>query len=144
MNTGSEFGFALGEIARRWGRGLDDRLKSEGLSLATWKTLVYLARHGDGLSQKALAELLRIEGPSLVRLLDSLQQGGLIERQTSERDRRSKIVHLTSQGQDRLTETQGVVSDVRSMLLQGISDEELRVCLAIFDRINRNARTQRS
>ncbi|MFD1332160.1 MarR family winged helix-turn-helix transcriptional regulator, partial [Methylopila musalis] len=76
----AEFGYQLGLAARRWRRALDDALASEGLTDATWRPLVHLARLGDGARQNDLARSLGIEGPTLARLLDRLEAAGLVRR----------------------------------------------------------------
>ncbi len=48
--------------------------------------------------QKELAAILDIEGPSLVRLLDTLEAQGLVERCGEADDRRAKILRMTMAG----------------------------------------------
>ena len=78
------FSFRLAYIARRLRQAVDDELRAYGLTDATWRPLVYVGRLGDGVRQKELAQALGIQGPSLVRLLDTLERHGLIERREQE------------------------------------------------------------
>ncbi|MFC7692871.1 MarR family transcriptional regulator [Paeniroseomonas aquatica] len=75
--------------------GCEDR--RFGLTEARWLALLALARGGDGMTQKDLAQRLLIEGPTLVRTLDWLERQGLVERRESTQDRRAKTLHLTVQ-----------------------------------------------
>ena len=56
---------------------LDERLKDLGVTQARWFTMVCLQRGGGGLTQRELAHLMTIENPTLVRLLDSLEEQGM-------------------------------------------------------------------
>ena len=58
-----------------------------------------IARAGNGMRQGVLAEELGVEGPSLVRILDQLCLGGLVERRDDPTDKRAKTLHLTAEGQ---------------------------------------------
>ena len=82
-----QFPFAVARVTRRWRKMLDERLKDLGVTQARWSTMVYLEKGGEGLTQRELASLMAIENPTLVRLLDSLEQQGLIERRPCPHDR---------------------------------------------------------
>src|ERR1043165_4104286 len=96
----TDFGFRVSRIARRLRQAIDAELSSFGLTEATWRPLAYVGRLGAGVRQKELAAALGIEGPSLVRLLDSLERRGLIERREDESDRRARGIYLTQAGHD--------------------------------------------
>jgi len=132
------FGFRLARIARRWRREIDEGLKPYGLTEATWMPLLHLSHMGKQARQKDLAKSLDIEGSSLVRLLDSLEAAGLVERFDHETDRRSKVVRLTERGLDVLDGVNGVASAIRRRLLLGVLDDEVESALRTFDRIEQS------
>lgn len=143
MQTGSlreRFGFALSRVARIWRRHLDQRLAPRGISYARWVTLVYLQRGGAGMQQRELADFMGIEAPTLVRTLDRLERLGLIERRPHPEDRRAKSVHLTAAASRDLDAFSRAAADVRSELLAGISEADLRTCFEVLDTIIGNAR----
>jgi len=114
---------------------MDEAFKPLGITDATWRTLFYLSQTGDGVTQKELASVMGIEGPSLVRLLDSLEGKHFIERRPNPDDRRAKTVHLTSTGRRRIVEWRTVSARVREKLLAEISAEEIQCCVDVFQRI---------
>jgi MarR family transcriptional regulator for hemolysin len=134
-----ELGFALSEVTRLWRLVLDQRLRPRGLSQATFRALVNLARLGDGVTQRALAERIGIEGPSLVRLLDALEANGLVERRPQPMDRRAKALYLTEKARAVLDDAGGVADDVRAEILDGIAEAELTIAISVLDRIAANA-----
>ncbi|MBL4583264.1 MAG: MarR family transcriptional regulator [Pseudomonadales bacterium] len=136
-----EFGFALIRLARRWRMRLDRQMKTEGLTESQWNTLVYLARGGNGKLQKDLANSIGIEGPTLVRLLDNLEEKGLVERRASATDRRGKTVHLGADTSLLLENFSNTALTLRAQLLRGVPAESLQQCLDVFDLIIENARS---
>lgn len=133
-----DFGFRLYLVARLWRREVDETLGRYGLSAATWQPLLHVSRLGEGIRQRDLAESLGIEGPSLVRLLDTLETQGLIERREDEADRRAKAVHLTEDGRTLVEGIRGVAAEVRERLLAGVADEDMVLCLGLLGRIEGN------
>jgi len=134
----ADFGFRLFLVGRLWRREVDEALGRYGLSDATWQPLLHLFRLGDGIRQRDLAETLGIEGPSLVRLLDSLEGQGLIERREDEADRRAKTIHLTGDGRTLVEGIHGVAAEIRERLLAGVSNEDMLTCFEVLGRIERN------
>src|SRR5881227_2365102 len=94
---------------------LDRRLSEHGASLWNW-VLLKEAANADGASQRQLADLMRIEPPTLVRHLDKLADEGLVERQPDPGDRRVVRVVVTPAGQKRLAELHEVVHELRGIL----------------------------
>lgn len=140
MTSRSEvFAQTLFLATHAWRNELDRRLRPLGLSRSKWMLLVVLARGGEGLSQKALAGRLSIEGPTLVGLLDRLQRDGLVERRAAERDRRANAVHLSRKGKDLIGEIERIARALRSELFAGIGQSELDSALRVISRIKAKA-----
>ncbi|MBC8241501.1 MAG: winged helix DNA-binding protein [Alphaproteobacteria bacterium] len=139
VDVREQFGFRLGRLARQWRARLDEKMRPHGLTQARWVVLMHLQRGADGQQQKALAGFVGIEGPTLVHILDKLEKQGLIERRQDETDRRSKTVHLTDKGWRMISVLDEVAMKLRREHLAGISDADLTHCLAVFDRIQRQA-----
>ena len=135
------FGTLLNETGRIWRHRLDERLKPLGLSQAKWVTLLKLSRAEEPMTQKALAELLCIESPTLVSLLDRMAADGWIERRGSNVDRRSKTVHLCPKSQAILAQIDAVAARLRAELLDGISAADLRTCMKVLNHIKTKAAT---
>src|SRR5262245_8062279 len=87
---------------------LDRRLEQHGACIWNWVLLREAANAG-GASQRELADLMRIEPPTLVRHLDKLTEEGLVERRPDPDDRRIARVVVTAAGRKRLAELHGVV-----------------------------------
>ncbi|MDX1458265.1 MAG: transcriptional regulator SlyA [Marinobacter sp.] len=138
-----QFPFAVARVTRRWRKLLDERLKDLGVTQARWTTMVYLQKGGEGLTQRELASLMAIENPTLVRLLDSLEEQGLIERRPCQHDRRARRLFLTESGEQFMDDLNSRAQELREEMLEGISDEEIECALRVFQRIMVNAENQK-
>jgi MarR family transcriptional regulator for hemolysin len=122
---------------------LDERLKDLGVTQARWSTMVYLEKGGEGLTQRELASLMAIENPTLVRLLDSLEQQNLIERRPCPNDRRARRLHLTNAGRAFMDDLSERAEVLREEMLEGISDKEIECTVKVFHKILENAEKQK-
>lgn len=131
----------LARVGRRWRTRLDGRVKYLGLTQARWIALLYLRRSGS-MSQRDLAEQIGVEGPTLVRLLDALEQHGLVERVDSDDDRRVKKIHLADSAMPLIEEITRISDAFREELLEGVPANDLatahRVLCLIGDRLERS------
>lgn len=130
-----KFTSRMREAMRRMRVMLEDELRAEGLTRALWDALFIIVLSGGGSTQKSLARSLRIEGATLVRLLDKLEEDRLIERVPSREDRRAKTIEPTPLGHavaKRLVKRSDVV---REQLLQGWSETDLRSGIALLSHI---------
>ncbi|WP_166268717.1 transcriptional regulator SlyA [Marinobacter caseinilyticus] len=130
-----QFPFAVARVTRRWRKLLDERLKDLGVTQARWTTMVYLQRGGEGLTQRELASLMAIENPTLVRLLDSLEEQGLIQRRPCQNDRRARRLHLTESGESFMDDLNDRAKSLRDEMLEGVSEDDIDVALKVFNTI---------
>lgn len=130
-------GFArrMAETNQKWRGELDLRLGPLGLSQARGLILHHLSRHGDGLQQNALADMIGIRGSTLVRQLDRLEADGLVERRNDPADRRAKTVHLSPKAGPVIARIRDIIEALRQEFLSGLSEAQLRTCFAVFDHI---------
>ena len=105
--------------------------------------MVYLQQGGEGLTQRELASLMAIENPTLVRLLDSLEQQKLIERRPCPNDRRARRLHLTDNGRAFMDDLTERAAKLREQMLDGVADEDIEVAIKVFHKIMENAEKQK-
>lgn len=128
-------GVSLPVLERSYRAIANQAVAHMGLSQALAWPLVMIGRQGDGLRQGVLADLLNIEGPSLARSVDQLQQMGFIDRREDPADRRAKTLHLTASGAQAAAQIESALTDMRALLYQGIADEDLETCLRVFTQL---------
>jgi len=133
----TEFGLLLARLSRRLRQAVDAEMRLIGLTEATWRPLIYLRALGDGVRQKELATAMSIEGPSLVRLLDSLERRGFIERREDENDRRARGIHLTRAGRELAVRAARIGNGFQTRLLSNISLADLETCERVLETLER-------
>ena len=107
-------------------------MTGHGLSDARAAPLIWLSRLGGGVRQVTLAAHIGIEGPSLVRLLDQLEAGGLLERREDPDDRRAKTIWLTPEGETLARSIERALTRLRGRVLRDVSDEDIAATLRVF------------
>jgi MarR family transcriptional regulator for hemolysin len=130
---GERFSAALHATARDWRLLIDKRLKHLGIGQAGWMTIAMIAKSGAPMSQRALADLVGVEGPSMVSMLDRLEREGLVTRAPCPTDRRVKLVHLTAAGTTLYQQVKQEASAVRSALLGDIAPERLAAAADLLE-----------
>lgn len=128
---------ALVVAARRWRKLANDRIKPLDQTMSRWETLYLVAYSEEELNQTELARLIGVEGPTMIRMLDSLAREGLIERQQSHHDLRVTINRITDEGRQVITEIMGITNELRREVLQGVDLEELKVANRVLSYILR-------
>lgn len=83
----------LNWTARAMERELGRELGEHGISAQQWAVVSTLVRHGPR-HQAALAEMLRLEPPTLCGMLDVMERDGWVIRESDPADRRRKRVKL--------------------------------------------------
>lgn len=132
------FAMQLAQMSRAWRAELDRRLLGMGLSQARWLVLLHLSRFQELPTQRELAKSVGVEGPTLARLLDSLEAQGLIQRMAVVEDRRAKKIALCPPARPLIEKIENISSQLRQELFAGIDEEELRRCQQVHARILAN------
>lgn len=79
-----------------------------------------------------MADLLGVEGPSLIRTLDQLVGAGLVERREDPNDRRAKTLHLTPEGLSIQEKVEATLHALRADLFKGVTESDIDACLRVF------------
>ncbi|RKF22557.1 MarR family transcriptional regulator [Altericroceibacterium spongiae] len=136
-NTTSEIRFTIYMVlaARRWRGLLDEHLRRINQSSARMEAMAAIMNAPEPKAQVNIARRLRIEGPTLTRMLDTLEKDGLVKRLPDPRDRRTKQLRLTEKGEAALEDILGIADDLRMRLLQGYSEEQVEMFNTFFEEI---------
>lgn len=134
----TELGQTIGDISRSWRYQMNQRLKPFGLNLSTRQVLLQLHRHPGGLMQRDLARRLGIESPTLVRLLDILEEKEWIQRTVSSDDKRRKYAVLTSKANEQLKIIEKLSKELRAEMMQGLSISEIESSTQVMRKMKSN------
>ncbi|ACA19192.1 transcriptional regulator, MarR family [Methylobacterium sp. 4-46] len=129
----------LVRAGRAWRRAADEVVTAFGLTEATALPLLMVGRLGGEPRQSALAEALGVEGPTLVRLLDQVEEAGLVTRREDPTDRRAKVISLTEEGRARVGAIEAEFDRLRGRLFAEVPDEDLRATLRVLSALREGA-----
>ena len=124
--------FNVALAARLWRTHFADRMKVLGQMDARWTTLYFIADSPKGVIQTDLAEGLGIKGPTLVRILDALEQQGLVKRHRVPSDRRANSITIETKGREVLIVLDDFARNIRNDVFEGVSEIEMETTLGVL------------
>jgi MarR family transcriptional regulator, transcriptional regulator for hemolysin len=139
-STGTPIGLQLAHSAKHVGRAFNDALAEVGGSMPMWFILTNLKGEA-WRTQHELAQALRIEGPTLTRHLDGLEEEGLVVRRRDANDRRAVSVELTELGRAKHAALLRAVQAFNRRLLAGLSADEIEELRKLLAKLEQNARS---
>jgi len=128
----SAFRIAVMRLSRR----LRSERSDETLGLSQLSALASLMRSGP-LSPTALAEIERIQPPSMTRVITALEERGLVERAPHSSDRRQSVIEITEGGRSIVLEDRRRRAAWLAMRFATLSKDEQAQIAAVLPIIER-------
>lgn len=127
-------GYALKQAQVRSYEILFDILGPDALSPARMTALSIIATHV-GISQSALADLLRVNRASVVKVIDTLEALQLVERRQVAGDRRSHSLVATAAGKDELQRLRLKTERYEQAIAAGLTADERRQLMCLLGKV---------
>ncbi|MCA9631683.1 MAG: MarR family transcriptional regulator [Myxococcales bacterium] len=127
--------YLLSQIGAHAADEFGQRLKPLELTTQHVGILRLLAMKPVELTQRKLAEHLRIQPSRLVLLLDELERKGLVARHTDPEDRRAKRLAATEPGLDRFRAVEALTRDLEAELFEDLSRDERAALAGLLRRV---------
>jgi DNA-binding MarR family transcriptional regulator len=124
----------LSRLARATNQALACALSELGLRSQQFAILDLLVEDGPA-AQTDLAVQLGVHASNLVRLLDEMEERGLLVRRRDPRDRRRQLVVPTRAGAEILTRAERTAAEVEHELLSPLSRSEQRQLRGLLGRL---------
>ncbi|MHA6327226.1 MarR family winged helix-turn-helix transcriptional regulator [Roseivivax sp. CAU 1753] len=132
-------GRALNFAAGRMNALCQQLLDPYGLSLPQWVILSCLWRDGE-ITVSALADLVGNGLPATSRIVDRMEDRGLLTRRKHKEDGRVVVVVLTQKG-DKLRHLSDFFARINARLFEGFSQNEKDLAFSLLMRMQKNAET---
>lgn len=119
----THIGFLLADNSRlaRW--AFDQQVREIGVTGPQARLLLTLNRR-PGENQGFYAEQLEVEPITLCRMVDRLEEAGMVERRRDPSDRRAWQLHLTEKSQNFVAQLQQRVDSLVDDMLEGLTLDE--------------------
>jgi MarR family transcriptional regulator for hemolysin len=139
VGFGRNFGFLVHDVSRLIKRRFDRKARQIGLPITRRQAAVvlYIARN-EGVSQTEVATWLDLEPIALVRMLDKLNDEGLVERRAHPTDRRVRTLWLTPAARPMVTQILAINKTIREEAFAGMAAHARETVIDILDGIKGN------
>ncbi len=116
-------GYALHYATRMSMALLQERTKQHNVTVGQFPILVHLWEE-QGLTQKALRDLIRVEQPTLANTLKRMERDGLITKIPDKDDKRQWRIYLTQRALDLKETLQEDSRNVNKMIVERLNETE--------------------
>lgn len=130
-------GHLISRTARLMYRLTDAAFQPLGLASAQLPVFGAL-KDGVAKTPKELAEMARIEQPTMTQLLARMERDGLVRRTPHPEDRRSTLISLTPKALRRLPQAREIMLEGNRTALKGFSAAETEMLCSLLRRVIRN------
>ena len=128
----------MNEITRCGMQYRNDNLEPFGLKSCHASYLLEICRN-PGISQDMLARRICINKSNIARQIVVLEEGGFVERRSSQEDKRVMELYPTEKTLELLPELRKVLGSWSRYLTQGLSDEEIELLAKMLDSMRERA-----
>jgi len=108
-----------------------------GLTGAQWKIIAVLSIK-EGITQKTIADMIFVEAPTLVPVIDKMEKEGYLTRQSDPKDRRNNLIFMTKKSKDMVDPIIDSVLEIRNMGLDKISKKDMEITKKVLEQIRAN------
>lgn len=130
--------FEIAETAHALRKAFDRRACGLGVTRAQWKVLFRLTAR-PGMRQIELADMLDIEPITLSRIVDRLEEAGLVDRVADPADRRAWRLHVTAKAQPLVEKLQALADDMIAEAFGGIDPKHIEITRQVLGQARENA-----
>ena len=102
---------------------LQEKIKHYNVAVGQFPILAHLWEE-QGITQKALRDLIRVEQPTLANTLKRMERDGLIKRVPDEKDKRQWRIYLTQRALDIKDALQEAYRSVNEIIIGGMNETE--------------------
>jgi len=137
MNLIENLGSKIACLYRKRARIINKKLKYLDISFNHSILLVNIDRN-PGLNQNQLTELLNLDKTNISKILRTLEERGLLNKQLNVNDKRYYQIYLSPKGEALTLEIREILSKIWDKHLQGIPQKEKELFLVVLDQILEN------
>jgi DNA-binding MarR family transcriptional regulator len=129
---------SVGYLVKRCGvlmtQVAEQRFETLSISFTQWLVLVQLAQQ-EQVSATQLSEYLCHDMGALTRVVDALEQRGLVRRERSSRDRRAVEIAITPAGRRQAQQGKRLIVELLNRLTEPFTEPEIGTLIALLQRL---------
>ncbi|MFD0762036.1 MarR family winged helix-turn-helix transcriptional regulator [Lutibacter aestuarii] len=107
-----------------------------------WIVLKILHEQNKSICQNELAFITNRNKTTLTRLINVMEKNQLVERLTSKKDARKKLILITAKGEKLFLKMKPIMFQIMNIFQKGISNQEMETFIKITNQIQNNIKNQ--
>ena len=135
-------GYLLSDSSRLLRRAFDDRVRALEVTGPQAKLLLILNR-SEGENQGYYADELEVEPITMCRMIDRMEDGGLVERRRDPADRRAWRLHLTERSRPMVARLRVLIDGLVEDMVAGVAAHDRETFSRVLTAIGSNLRDMR-
>lgn len=134
----NSIGFVVYSASKAFQKAFDLELRNKiGITITQSKVIFALYMHS-GPTQRELADKIGVESPTLVPIIDKMEEDGYVKRKPDPQDRRIKRIYTTSKTDSLWDSMMECAAQIRKVSTKEVSEQEIKSALGVIKKITEN------
>lgn len=134
----NSFGFVIYSASKMMQKAFDLELRNKtGINLVQSK-VIFALNIQSGPTQRELADKIGVESPTLVPIIDKMEQDGYVKRKLDSNDRRIKRIYATAKADSMWDSMMECAAQIRKTTIQDLSEHEIKSALGVVKKMTEN------
>lgn len=140
MEDSRDAGRVIGMVSNQIKRQLDGIILNDALTGMQGRFLHFILTHsaGQDLFQKDLEEEFNLRRSTATGILQLMERGGLLYRESVDYDARLKKIVVTQKGKERKAQVEESIRTLEERLQRGICEADLAVFFRVMEQMSKN------
>ena len=138
----NSIGFIVNRSAKMFVKALDTELRERvGVTFGQWKVIVMLVNE-NGSTQKEIADRLGLESPTLIPIIDKMEEERLVVRKVDPADRRNNRIYRTEKADELWDKMLKCAQKIRQISVKDIPKQDINIMRNVLEKIWQNLRLE--
>ena len=131
-------GYVVYSASKAFQKAFDLQLRDKTGITLTQSKVIFALNMFSGLTQRELADKIGVETPSLVPIIDKMEEDGYLKRKLDSKDRRLKRIYTTPKTDALWDSMMECGLQIRKVSLNKVSEQEVKSVLDTLKRVTEN------
>ncbi len=134
-------GFVVYNASKTIQKAFDLELRNKIGITITQSKVIFALYMTSGPTQRELADKIGVESPTLVPIIDKMEDDGYVKRKPDPQDRRIKRIYTTSKTDSLWDSMMKCATQIRKVSTKDVSEQEMNSALRVIKKITENLTT---
>ena len=120
-------------LSNHFAANLNINLSTEAMGI------LWLVNYRPDLIQQEIAETLKKDKSAVLRLIDTLEKKGLLQRNVAATDRRRNIINITDKGKALVSNIDNRINELSLQLFNGLNPTDIEIFCKVLNHLSNKA-----